>query len=196
MNYQQQQQMNMQQMNQQQDSMGMHDPSGGYQQPLYLSGPDHGIVNPSYHSPQPQPNYAMSPGQQQQHNNQLLMMQQQQQQQMMMNHGQPPPGAIGQYNASPTQGRGNSPPAAPGQEPTTSEDSDDSTPHPAMVSKIILRYLGGMLEGKINQELHFVLIKFCIHIYEQFRKHKYAETKTRACIKLLNYVFTNDAIVK
>ncbi|KAF2883528.1 hypothetical protein ILUMI_22644 [Ignelater luminosus] len=134
MNYQQQQQMNMQQMNQQQDSMGMHDPSGGYQQPLYLSGPDHGIVNPSYHSPQPQPNYAMSPGQQQQHNNQLLMMQQQQQQQMMMNHGQPPPGAIGQYNASPTQGRGNSPPAAPGQEPTTSEDSDDSTPHPAMLT--------------------------------------------------------------
>ena len=74
--YQQQQQINMQ-MNQQQDNMGMHDPSGGYQQPLYLSGPDHGIVNPSYHSPQPQPNYAMSPGQQQ-HNNQLLMMQQQQ----------------------------------------------------------------------------------------------------------------------
>ncbi|XP_031347238.1 TOX high mobility group box family member 4-A-like isoform X3 [Photinus pyralis] len=130
--YQQQQQLNMQQMNQQQDNMGMHDPSGGYQQPLYLSGPDHGIVNPSYHSPQPQPNYAMSPGQQQ-HNNQLLMMQQQQQ--MMMSHGQPPPGALGQYNASPTQGRGgNSPPAAPGQEPTTSEDSDDSTPHPAIIT--------------------------------------------------------------
>lgn len=22
----------------------MHDPTGGYQQPLYLSGPDHGMV--------------------------------------------------------------------------------------------------------------------------------------------------------
>ncbi|XP_068898698.1 TOX high mobility group box family member 4 isoform X1 [Tenebrio molitor] len=123
-----------QQMNQQQDGMGMHDPTGGYQQPLYLSGPDHGMVNPSYHSPQP--NYSMSPSQQQ-HNNQLLMIQQQQQhQQMMMNHGQPPPGAMSQYGTSPQhpQGRGNSPPAPPGQEPTTSEDSDDSTPHPAMMT--------------------------------------------------------------
>ncbi|XP_049824233.1 TOX high mobility group box family member 4-A isoform X2 [Aethina tumida] len=133
-----------QQMNQQQDAMGMHDPTGGYQQPLYLSGPDHGMVNSSYHSPQP--NYSMSPGQPQ-HNSQLLMIQQQQQQhaaqqqhaqqqqQMMMSHGQPPPGAMGQYGTSPQhpQGRGNSPPA-PGQEPTTSEDSDDSTPHPAMMT--------------------------------------------------------------
>lgn len=140
-NYHQQQQMNMQQ----QDNMGMHDPTGGYQQPLYLSGPDHGLVNPSYHSPQP--NYSMSPSQQQQqqqqqqHSNQLLMIQQQQQQQqhqqMMMSHGQPPPGSIGPYGASPQhpQGRGNSPPVhpTPGQEPTTSEDSDDSTPH-AVVS--------------------------------------------------------------
>lgn len=115
--------------------MGMHDPTGGYQQPLYLSGPDHGLVNPSYHSPQP--NYSMSPSQQQQqqqqqHNNQLLMIQQQQQHQMMMSHGQPPPGSMGQYGASPQR---NSPPAhpTPGQEPTTSEDSDDSTPH-AVVS--------------------------------------------------------------
>ncbi|XP_018567121.1 TOX high mobility group box family member 4 isoform X3 [Anoplophora glabripennis] len=128
------QQMN-QQMNQQQDAMGMHDPTGGYQQPLYLSGPDHGMVNSSYHSPQP--SYTMSPSQQQ-HNNQLLMIQQQQHQQhqqMMMSHGQPPPGAMGQYGTSPQhpQGRGNSPPA-PGQEPTTSEDSDDSTPHPAMIT--------------------------------------------------------------
>lgn len=70
------------------------------------------------------------------------MIQQQQQhqqhQQMMMSHGQPPPGAMGQYGTSPQhpQGRGNSPPA-PGQEPTTSEDSDDSTPHPAMVSHFL-----------------------------------------------------------
>ncbi|KAG5888966.1 hypothetical protein JTB14_002551 [Gonioctena quinquepunctata] len=132
------QQMN-QQMNQQQDAMGMHDPTGGYQQPLYLSGPDHGMVNSSYHSPQP--NYSaqqQQQQQQQQHNNQLLMIQQQQHQQhqqMMMSHGQPPPGAMGQYGTSPQhpQGRGNSPPA-PGQEPTTSEDSDDSTPHPAMIT--------------------------------------------------------------
>ncbi|XP_045473233.1 TOX high mobility group box family member 4-A-like isoform X3 [Harmonia axyridis] len=124
----------MSQQNQQQDAMGMHDPTGGYQQPLYLSGPDHGMVNPSYHSPQS--NYSLSQ-QQQQHNNQLLMIQQQQQQhqQMMMSHGQPPPGSMGGYGASPQhpQGRGNSPPAAPGQEHTTSDDSDDSTPHPAMV---------------------------------------------------------------
>ncbi|KAJ8976256.1 hypothetical protein NQ317_000818, partial [Molorchus minor] len=106
-----------QQMNQQQDAMGMHDPTGGYQQPLYLSGPDHGMVNSSYHSPQP--NYSMSPSQQQQHNNQLLIIQQQQQhqqhQQMMMSHGQPPPWSHG-------------------AEPTTSEDSDDSTPHPAIIT--------------------------------------------------------------
>lgn len=75
---------------------------------------------------------------QQQHNNQLLMIHQQQQQQhqqMMMSHGQPPPGQMGPYGASPQhpQGRGNSPPA-PGQEHTTSDDSDDSTPHPAIVS--------------------------------------------------------------
>ncbi|XP_050503279.1 TOX high mobility group box family member 4-A-like isoform X1 [Diabrotica virgifera virgifera] len=138
------QQMN-QQINQQQDALGMHDPTGGFQQPLYLSGPDHSMVNNSYHSPQP--NYP-SPQQQQQHNNQLLMIQQQQQQQqhhqqqqqqhhqqMMMSHGQPPPSAMGQYGASPQhpQGRGNSPPA-PGQEPTTSDDSDDSTPHPAIIT--------------------------------------------------------------
>lgn len=127
----------MQQMGQQlqqREAMGMHDPTGGYQQPLYLSGPDHGMVNPSYHSPQSNYQQAMN---QQQHNNQLLMIQQQQQQQqqqqMMMSHGQPPPGNM-PYGASPQnpQGRGNSPPA-PGQEPTTSEDSDDSTPHPAMM---------------------------------------------------------------
>ncbi|XP_072381439.1 TOX high mobility group box family member 4-A-like isoform X3 [Diabrotica undecimpunctata] len=143
------QQMN-QQINQQQDALGMHDPTGGFQQPLYLSGPDHSMVNNSYHSPQP--NYP-SPQQQQQHNNQLLMIQQQQQQQqhhqqqqhqqqqqqhhqqMMMSHGQPPPSAMGQYGTSPQhpQGRGNSPPA-PGQEPTTSDDSDDSTPHPAIIT--------------------------------------------------------------
>lgn len=126
----------MSQQNQQQDAMGMHDPTGGYQQPLYLSGPDHGMVNPSYHSPQS--NYSLNQQQQQQqHNNQLLMIQQQQQQhqQMMMSHGQPPPGSMAGYGASPQhpQGRGNSPPAAPGQEHTTSDDSDDSTPHPAMV---------------------------------------------------------------
>lgn len=70
--------------------------------------------------------------QQQQHQHQ----QHQQHQQMMMSHGQPPPSQMGQYGASPQhpQGRGNSPPA-PGQEPTTSDDSDDSTPHPAIVSK-------------------------------------------------------------
>lgn len=45
------QQMN-QQINQQQNEMGMHDPTGGFQQPLYLSGPEHGMVNSSYHSPQ------------------------------------------------------------------------------------------------------------------------------------------------
>nr|CAH7752269.1 unnamed protein product [Callosobruchus chinensis] len=123
------QQMN-QQMSQQQEALGMHDPTGGYQQPLYLSGPpgDHGMHGQSYHSPQPG---FHGQQQQQQHNNQLLMIQQQQQQ-MMMSHGQPPP--MGQYGTSPQhpQGRGNSPPA-PGQEPTTSEDSDDSTPHPAMI---------------------------------------------------------------
>ncbi|XP_066157145.1 TOX high mobility group box family member 4 isoform X2 [Euwallacea fornicatus] len=129
------QQMN-QQINQQQDAMGLHDPTGGYQQPLYLSGPEHGMVSQQYHSPQP--NYSMSSTQQQQHNNQLLMIHQQQQQQhqqMMMSHGQPPPGSMGQYGASPQhpQGRGNSPPA-PGQEHTTSDDSDDSTPHPAMIT--------------------------------------------------------------
>ena len=139
-NYQQeQQQMSMQQqLNQQQDSMGMHDPTGGYQQPLYLSGPDHGMVNPSYHSPQP--NYSMtSPSQQQQqHNNQQLLMIQQQhqqhQQQMMMGHPQSNRGQ--QYGASPQhpQGRGNSPPVQPGQEHTTSEDSDDSTPHPPVAT--------------------------------------------------------------
>ncbi|XP_076253656.1 TOX high mobility group box family member 4-B isoform X3 [Rhynchophorus ferrugineus] len=136
------QQMN-QQINQQQEAIGLHDPTGGYQQPLYLSGPDHGMVGQQYHSPQP--NYSMSPSQQyyrspqQQHNNQLLMIhqhQQQQHQQMMMSHGQPPPGPMAQYGASPQhpQGRGNSPPAPPGQEHTTSDDSDDSTPHPAMMT--------------------------------------------------------------
>lgn len=62
--------------------------------------------------------------------------QQQHQQQMMMGHPQQPPGGHA-YGTSPQhpQGRGTtSPPAGPGQEPTTSEDSDDSTPHPAMLT--------------------------------------------------------------
>lgn len=133
------QQMN-QQLSQQQEAMGIHNqPPSSYQhqQSMYMSGPpDHNMANSGYHGS----NYNMSPSQQQQqHNNQLLMIQQQQQhhqqhQQMMMSHGQPPPGNMGQYGTSPQhpQGRGNSPPA-PGQEHTTSEDSDDSTPHPAMV---------------------------------------------------------------
>nr|CAD7195834.1 unnamed protein product [Timema douglasi] len=111
--------------NQSPDNMVMSD-SSGYQQPLYLSGPpEHSMgisVSSSYNSPQP--TYTMaSPNQP--NNSQLLMMQQQQQhQQMMLNHGQ----SMGQYGRSP---QGNSPPT--GQEgTTTSEDSDDSTPHSAM----------------------------------------------------------------
>nr|CAD7452857.1 unnamed protein product [Timema tahoe] len=111
--------------NQSPDNMVMSD-SSGYQQPLYLSGPpEHSMgisVSSSYNSPQP--TYTMaSPNQP--NNSQLLMMQQQQHQQMMLNHGQP----MGQYGRSP---QGNSPPT--GQEgTTTSEDSDDSTPHSAMM---------------------------------------------------------------
>lgn len=62
-----------QQMNQQQDAMGMHDPTGGYQQPLYLSGPEqHGMVNQQYHSPQP--NYSMSPSQQVWYTNMFIIV--------------------------------------------------------------------------------------------------------------------------
>jgi len=67
---------------------------------------------------------------------QLLMLQQQQQHsQLLLTHGQPPQGQLqAPYGRSP---QGSSPPT--GQEnTTTSEDSDDSTPHSAMVSILML----------------------------------------------------------
>ncbi|XP_063221136.1 TOX high mobility group box family member 4-like isoform X3 [Bacillus rossius redtenbacheri] len=114
--------------NQSPDNMVMSDPSG-YQQSLYLSGPpEHSMgmsVSTSYSSPQ-QPTYTMaSPSQA---SSQLLLMQQQQQQQqhMMLSQG---PAGLGQYGCA---AQGGSPPT--GQEgTTTSEDSDDSTPHSAMM---------------------------------------------------------------
>jgi hypothetical protein len=78
----------------------------------------------------PQPTYTMaSPGQP---SSQLLMLQQQQQHsQLLLAHGQPPQAQLqATYGRSPQR---SSPPT--GQEnTTTSEDSDDSTPHSAMVS--------------------------------------------------------------
>ncbi|CAG9766362.1 unnamed protein product [Ceutorhynchus assimilis] len=114
------QQMN-QQMNQQQHTMGRLDPMGGYQQPLYLSGPEHGMTGQQYHNPQP--NYSMSSSQQASMTHQ----------QMMMNYGQP----MGQYGASPQhpQERSNGPPA-PGQVHNTCHDSSNSTVHPAMLPPI------------------------------------------------------------
>jgi hypothetical protein len=67
---------------------------------------------------------------------QLLMLQQQQQHsQLLLTHGQAPQGQLqAPYGRSP---QGSSPPT--GQEnTTTSEDSDDSTPHSAMVSIFML----------------------------------------------------------
>lgn len=86
----------------------------------------------------PQPTYTMAgPGQA---GSQLLMLQQQQQQQqqhpqLLLAHGQPPQGQLqATYGRSPQR---SSPPT--GQEnTTTSEDSDDSTPHSAMVSVFML----------------------------------------------------------
>jgi hypothetical protein len=67
---------------------------------------------------------------------QLLMLHQQQQHsQLLLSHGQPPQGQLqAPYGRSP---QGSSPQT--GQEnTTTSEDSDDSTPHSAMVSVLML----------------------------------------------------------